>query len=310
MSTSTFSPAVSTVMNLTTGDPCLSQDHQIFTLPSGASAHKWLCDSPRAILVLQHGFGEYAERYVWSHCELIPKLNARRFEVWALDLWGHGRSPGARGVVNVQQAVDDHLQIRYQAATRGLPVFLFGHSLGGLIAAASVLKGSSSGNDGVILSSPALPATMPALGEYAVGLLARLMPAVRIPRPKSPLEELCGDAEQLRLANEDKSMHKGQISFLVAATALREAKLIWTRLGQWTEPTLVVHGTSDSWTQFQQSEQLVKNIASTDKTLHLVEGGYHELLNDGDHEHTLQLILGWLESQVDLVSTSGKYVPR
>ena len=298
----THSREIPTAMQLTTDDSCppRPETHERFALPSGASAQRWLCDSPRAILVLQHGFGEYAERYIWSHCQLIPKLNAARFEVWALDLWGHGTSPGDRGMVNVQLAVEDHVQMRHQAAARGLPVFLFGHSLGGLVTAASALTDSSSGNDGIILSSPALPSTMTAPGEYAVRLLAHLVPGARIPLPKSPLEELCHDAEQVRLANEDQTMYKGQISFLVAATALREARRIWTSLGQWTKPTLVVHGTSDSWTQSRQSEHLVQGIVSADKTLHLVEEGYHELLNDKNCEDTLQVILGWLESRVEV----------
>ena len=278
-------------------DSCPPQNHQHFTLPSGATAHKWLCDSPRAILVLQHGFGEYAERYVWSHSQIIPKLNAKGFEVWALDLWGHGTSPGDRGMVNVQLAVEDHLQVRHQAAARGLPVFLFGHSLGGLITAASALRESLSRYNGVILSSPALPATISAPGEFAVGLLVRLVPAVRIPLPKAPFKELCHDSAQLRLSKEDRVMHRDQISFLLAATALREAKRMWIGLAQWTKPTLVVHGTDDSWTQYRQSRRFVQEIASADKTLHLVEGGYHELLNEENND-TIQLIHDWLESRM------------
>ncbi|CVK94630.1 uncharacterized protein FMAN_03652 [Fusarium mangiferae] len=148
-------------------------NHIHFDLPSGVFVHRWLCDSSRAIVILQHGFAEYAERYVWSHAKLIPVLNAQGFEVWAMDLWGHGRSPGNRGVVDVQKAVDDHIQIRHRAATLGLHVFLFGHSLGGLITAASAARDASPPNDGVVLSSPALPAAMIAPGERALGLLAR-----------------------------------------------------------------------------------------------------------------------------------------
>lgn len=274
-----------------------SLDHERLVLASGAVVHIWLCHSPRAILILQHGFAEYAERYLWAHSELISKLNVCGFEVWSMDLMGHGRSPGKRGIVDVQLAVDDHLRMRDQAATRKLPIFLFGHSLGGLITAASATRDSSM-LDGVILSSPALPVMMVAPGERIVGLLARHMPTVRIPLPKSPMDELCQDSEQVRLAREDQSIYKGQISFLLAATSLREVKQIWARMGQWTNPTMVVHGTRDSWTKFEQSETFVLNIASKDKTLHLVEGGYHELLNDRNHEHTLDLMLEWLETRV------------
>jgi len=95
-------------------------------------------------------------------------------------------------------------------------------------------------------------------------------------------------------------MYKGQISLRLAATALREAKILWAGLDQWTKPTLVVHGTADSWTDHRQSERLVEGIASTDKTLHLAEGGYHELLNDTEenNERMLHIIVSWLESRV------------
>ncbi|KAK1722955.1 Alpha/Beta hydrolase protein [Colletotrichum acutatum] len=272
--------------------------HPTFTLPSGSIVHTWLCDSPRAIIVLQHGFGEYAERYVKSHAELIPTLNINGFEVWAMDLWGHGRSPGTRGMVNVRLAVKDHLQVRLRAAEKGFRVFLMGHSLGGLITAVSVAKNSSSASDGVILCSPALPATMMALGEHAISLVARLAPTIRIPIPKSPLEELSHDTHCVRQASQDSSMYKGQISFLVAATALHEARQMWPILRHWTKPTLIMHGTSDSYTKHEQSEHFVREIASEDKTLHLIKEGYHELLNDADYESTLQTVLGWLESQL------------
>ncbi|RSM17462.1 hypothetical protein CDV31_003711 [Fusarium ambrosium] len=274
--------------------------HHQFVLSSGASAHKWQCDSssPRAILILQHGFGEYAERYVISHSQFIPKLNAARFEVWALDLWGHGTSPGDRGIVDVEMAVKDHLEMRRRADARGLPVFLFGRSLGGLITAASVAENSSYHTNGVILSSPALTEGLPLPAEYLVHLLAYFMPTTQIPTPKASAEDLCGDPEQARLTAEDESKYKGQISFLVASSALQVARRLWARCGQWTQSTLVIHGTSDSHAQFRLSERLVRDIASTDKTLHPVEGGYHELLNEEDPKEIVNLLFDWLESHM------------
>lgn len=159
-------------MDPKTSESFSAQNRRQFVLSSGASAHKWQCDSPRAILTLQHGFGEYAERYVVSHSQLIPKLNSARFEVQAPDLWGHGTSPGDRSIVDVEMAVKDHLQMRSRAHSRGLPVFFFGHSLGGLIIAASVAENSLHHTNGVILSSPALTEGLPLPVEYLVHLLA------------------------------------------------------------------------------------------------------------------------------------------
>ncbi|KAF4460431.1 acylglycerol lipase [Fusarium albosuccineum] len=252
--------------------PSLPHDHQFFNLSPGVVAHKWQCESPSAIVILQHGFGEYAERFVRSYSGLIPNLNRKGFEVWALDLRGHGRSPGERGSVDVELAVQDCLELRQQALMRKLPVFLFGHSLGGFITAASTVK-NPDGIAGVILSSPALPDTMSLPGELAIGLLARMMPSVQIPKPRSPLEWRYRDTEQVRA--------------------------MWARLDEWDAPILVIHGTGDVSADFRQSERFVQQIKAEDKTLHLVEGGYHELLNDEKAKETLDIIIDWLQKRVE-----------
>ncbi|KAJ0425449.1 Alpha/Beta hydrolase protein [Aspergillus carlsbadensis] len=171
--------------------------HTTLSLPSGTIAHHWKPpgpSSPRAILILQHGFGEYAERYATSHSQFIPRLLENNIEVWALDLQGHGQSPGIRGVVDVHGAVKDHAWlVGFIASGAGEstetteaapsvdesrikpltpPILLFGHSLGGLVTAGSataLLTASQSTNNrnpipfptpritGLILTGPILP---------------------------------------------------------------------------------------------------------------------------------------------------------
>ncbi|KAL3451857.1 Alpha/Beta hydrolase protein [Aspergillus insuetus] len=184
-------------------------------LPSGTIAHSWKPSGPsppRAILVLQHGFGEYAERYATSHSKLIPRLTELGIEVWALDLQGHGLSPGARGVVDIHAAVRDHVWlVVFVAASAGTsmettvaagstangpeskistpPILLFGHSLGGLVTAGSataLLTASQKPNNyptpfptprikGVILTSPVLPFPNPNIVQPLIFTLASLL---------------------------------------------------------------------------------------------------------------------------------------
>src|SRR5262245_24737188 len=117
----------------------------------GLRGYKWPAPEPRASLLLTHGFAEYAERYVAHYHGLVPRLNALGFDVYAFDLRGHGRSPGARGVADIKQAVADHHAARRALSNQGKPLFLFGHSLGGLITAASVAE-DQGGVTGVVLS--------------------------------------------------------------------------------------------------------------------------------------------------------------
>jgi alpha-beta hydrolase superfamily lysophospholipase len=77
-------------------------------------------------------------------------------------------------------------------------------------------------------------------------------------------------------------------------TALRVAHDSWDLYPSWRLPTLLLHGTADTVTDPAGSRAFYDTIASKDKTLHLVEGGYHELLNDTGRDETLQVLLNWL----------------
>jgi acylglycerol lipase len=277
--------------------PGPSETYDRFTIaPEDVVVHKWFCDArtpARAIFVLQHGFGEYAERYLTSHYALIPKLQAEGFEVWALDFYGHGRSPGDRGMVDVTMAMQHHLEVRKRAAECGLPIFLFGHSLGGLVTAGSVAS-SPDGIAGVVLSSAALPAPMSRLGQGTLRLVASIVPTAQVPLSWPPLEELCHDQEQVRILMEDPMKHKKKISFSVAATAVHVSDLVWKAVGSWTAPTLAIHGTADSRAEYRQCQDLIEQIASQDKELFAVDGGYHELFNALEPKETFRHVVDWL----------------
>ncbi len=274
-----------------------------FALSSGVVVHNWRCESPRATIILQHGFREYAERYVSSYSQLVPALNAKGCQVWAMDLWGHGSSPGNRAMVHVEKAVQDHIELRRRAVAQALPLFVMGHSLGGLITAAST---ACDGSDlqGTVLFSPALPQPMAALAEGAIGFIASITPAMHVPTPARPPEMLSHDPTLVSQAESDPMILKTKVPFLLAATALRASRAMWARLSEWRVPTLVLHGTEDVHADWTVSKRLVDNIASTDKTLHLVDGGYHELLNDQGADEVLQLVLAWIEERA-LVGAYG-----
>ena len=85
---------------------------------------------------------------------------------------------------------------------------------------------------------------------------------------------------------------------LVAGTGGNIAHDNWNLYPDWKVPVLLMHGTADTWTDPRGSQRLFEAVASEDKTLHLVEGGYHELLNDTGRDETLQLLLTWLERRL------------
>lgn len=276
-------------------------EHSVHVLESGAVVHHWRRGHRTAAVVLQHGFGEYAERYVEQHARLVPRLLDEGFEVWALDLWGHGRSPGRRAVTSVRLAVLDHLEARRLAGATGRPVALLGHSLGGLVTAASAAR-DTDGVAGVVLLAPALQRPEPAAVRRALGAAAAVAPWVPIPRRRRPVTELSRLVEVGERAAADPAMHDGQVPVLLAATTLDEAASLWSALPEWHAPTLVLHGTEDTYTDPAASRDFIERVAGPDARLHLVDGGYHELLNDEEGDASLALVLDWLHDHVKVRS--------
>lgn len=273
-------------------------EHDTSNLQSGVVLHTWRVNPLRAIIILQHGYGEHAERYVDGHCALIQQLGKHGLEVRAFDMWGHGRSPGVRGSVDVERAIRDHLELRREAKRENVPLFLLGHSLGAIVTAGSIVADPSL-VDGVILTSPPFPGPVPTLVRWVLGAGATIVPDWSLPMPRSPPSALSRQPELLQPAEADPLMVKRQMPFVLAASALRTAQAINQGLKDWHVPTLVMHGTADKSADPKGSEDFVKGIDSKDKMLRLVDSGLHELLNDSDREDSLQQILVWLDAHME-----------
>ncbi|MDP3459205.1 MAG: lysophospholipase [Hyphomonas sp.] len=262
----------------------------------GRAGYVWRSHSPKAKLLLAHGYGEYAERYVEHYHRLIPHLVALGLDVYAFDLQGHGRSDGARGVADMHRAVADHIAARTALTTDEAPVFLFGHSLGGLVTAASVAK-SPGGVAGVVLSAPALLVEIGGALKAVAGLVSLVAPGARLTPPIAP-ESLSRIPEEVEAYTADPMICLKPPSARLGATAIAVSEDGWRRYEDWRAPVLLVHGAKDAATPARGSERFFGMIRSTDKTLEVFPEGYHELLNDLDRDAARTLILGWLEARL------------
>ncbi|MPY65995.1 alpha/beta hydrolase [Deinococcus sp. SDU3-2] len=258
--------------------------------------YHWPAPTPRAAVLLTHGLGEYAGRYVERYNRLIPRLQEAGFSVYASDLRGHGASPGRRAVVDARALVEDHLLAREVLRGQPLPIYAFGHSLGGLITAASVAR-DPRGLSGVILSSPALLVgeDEPRWLKAAAPLLARVAPGAATTVLDSA--GLSRVAEEVEAYRADPQVYQGKVPALTAASMLRLSGELWAHYDRWTLPTLVLHGDADRITDVRGTRRFMEAIPAQDKTLHLVEGGHHELLNDEGRDEALAWILGWLRER-------------
>lgn len=256
--------------------------------------YHWQAAQPKGAVLLLHGYAEYAERYVQHYARLIPSLNAAGYDVYAYDQRGHGRSPGTRAVVDAHQLVEDHLAARQALYDLPLPLFAFGHSLGGLVTAASALR-DPRGLRGVILSSPAL-----LVGEHEPALLKKLSPLLGRLFPRLPVTDLDEDAlsrvpAELAAHHADTRIYHGKVPALTAATMLGLSESLWP-VTSWRLPTLLLHGENDKLADIRGSERFARQVG-TSVTFHRYAGGYHELLNDHDAPQVRQALLSWLEAQ-------------
>jgi len=137
---------------------------------------RWSVENPRAAVIIVHGIGEHSGRY--HHVGAY--LAERGLDVAAFDNRGFGQSGGPRAHIdNFDLFLDDIEDGLAERARLGVPVVLFGHSLGGLMAA-TYLVSDRRQPDLAVLSSPALGAEVPRWQRVAAPVLGRLAPKVFI----------------------------------------------------------------------------------------------------------------------------------
>jgi alpha-beta hydrolase superfamily lysophospholipase len=258
-------------------------------LPAGPAA-------VRAVTLLVHGYGEHQGRYA----RLIAALPARGFAVYTLDHRGHGRSAGRRATVDrFDDFVDDlHLLAeRARAAHPGTPVYVFGHSMGGLIALRYALRYQDE-LGGLALSAPALRfgEDTPAVLRALAGVLARLAPAIPVARPGARGESLLSRDPQVQAAfDADPLNYRGPVQARMADQLLRAARDARARLAALRLPLLVMQGDRDRYVVPAGAAELYERAASADKTIKWWPGCRHELLNEPEGPEVLAFLLDWLE---------------
>jgi acylglycerol lipase len=269
--------------------------HRDWDIGTGVAGYEWPANNARAVLLLQHGYAEYAERYVHDYSALIPHLQKKRISVFAIDVRGHGQSPGQPGVTDLREAVHDHIAARRVLASFSLPIILLGHSMGGLITAASVLEHPGD-IAGVILSSPGFAKSRLAT-RLLVNFLAKLNPQMGLVKPEPP-EGLSRNPDQVRRFASDDRIYRGKVSAILASSGLKVAHRVRKRSKEWAANTLIIHGTADRFCDYALSVEFAQAKRSNDCTLEIVEGGFHELLNDICATDTLRTLTEWIENNV------------
>ncbi|HEX6887692.1 MAG TPA: alpha/beta hydrolase [Candidatus Nanopelagicales bacterium] len=267
-----------------------------FTLesPDGTGLHAtWSApESPKATIVLVHGLGEHSGR----HAHVAARLNEAGYAVEQFDLRGHGRSPGARGDTRFAPTMDDIEAALDDAETRvpGVPRFIYGHSLGGLLTLTYVLRRRPQ-LDGVVCSSAGLrsPVLEQRLKMTAAKLLGSVLPSVPIP---TGLDDngLSRDPEVVQAYRADPLVHdKGSLALgkdgaVGADWALANAE-------RFDLPLLMFHGSADPITYARGTQEFASKVRG-DVTVRIYDGLYHECHNEPEQAQVLDDVVAWLDA--------------
>ena len=247
---------------------------------------------PRAFILLVHGLGEHAGRYAgWAE-----RFNERGVTLRAFDLPGHGRTEGRWGVVPSPEKVYDTIDTllgEIGSQFPELPLFLYGHSLGGGIVLNYLIRRKPDVT-GAIVTSPwvILKESPPALKLLLAKLAGRLMPGMTQP---SGLKTgyLSHDQEVVTAYEHDPLVH-GLISAGLYSWISDAAEETLSRAGEISVPLLLAHGRNDMITSSSGSVRVAG--AAPGATLKLWDEGYHGLHNDLLKEEHFDFITEWMDT--------------
>ena len=250
----------------------------------------------RAVVCLSHGLGEHGGRYVHV-AELMAEAG---IAVIAFDHHGHGLSSGKRGhISSMEAATKDTALVIEDAGTKyeNLPIFLYGHSMGGNIALNCALR-LKPDIQGLILSSPWLRLAFkpPAIKDFAAELLASAVPSLQ-QQNGLDLADLFRPGYDKAFPFEEPLCHS-KITVKTYLEVKKSGEWALQHASELQAPLYIFHGTSDRVTSHEASKLLLEKVGPRG-TWRSWEGGYHELHNDLSGDRVIAEAIEWMNRQLE-----------
>jgi acylglycerol lipase len=250
--------------------------------------------TPRGVVTIIPGFNSHSGHYVWVADQFV----ASGLAVYAVDLRGRGHSNGERFYVeSFADYVSDAATLVALAKLRepGLPVYLLGHSAGGVVACVYTLEHQTE-LAGLICESFAHEVPAPEFVLAVFKGLSDIAPHAHILHLKN--EDFSRDPKVVQAMNADTLIaHETQptrtLAEMVRADERLKKEFPLIRL-----PVLILHGTSDKATRPSGSQRFFDMAGSPDKTLKFYKGHFHDLLNDVDKEVVIADIKAWIDERL------------
>ena len=250
----------------------------------------------KAVILLAHGLSEHSGRYGY----LIDSLVPLGYAVYSWDHLGHGRSDGPRKYIDAFTDFTDVMsqyvaQIKEQHPES--PVFLLGHSMGGLISV-NYLLDHQHDFSGLILSAPAIKPAGGVSPITKIGgkILSALVPTFGFKSING--KDVCREPEVLESIVNDPLFGHGKITIRLLAEILNGMERVEAEAESITLPIIILQGTEDRIVDPAGAEFLYELVSSEDKTLKVYDGFYHELFNDPEKALVFADVKEWLEAQL------------
>lgn len=271
------------------------EDHFSGTAGGRLYWQAWLPETdPSGVVVIAHGLAEHSGRYA----HIAERLAADGYATYAVDHRGHGRSDGNRSNINrVSDVVADLDTMIAEAAGRhpDRPVFLLGHSMGGLIALQYATTDPSR-LAGLVLSAPLVQTSLGSKMERAgAKVLSAVLPNLGVQALDSSM--VSRDPEVVRDYDTDPLNYRGKIPARTSAELLATMDGFPARIPELRLPLLILQGTEDKLVEPEGAAYLAEHAGSEDLTYQRYQGLYHEVMNEPEQETVLADLVGWLKER-------------
>lgn len=260
---------------------------------SGFVCRRWCGDTaPRYVLAIIHGLGEHAQRYA----HVAEYFVQRGAIALAMEQRGHGRTGGPLPHFDVLLQdiglLEDYLRKSYP----GVPLFLYGQSLGGSIVANYVLRYSHQ-FAGAISMSPLFRTTFPppAWKLTAARLLGKWWPNFTLSTAIRP-EQLSRDPQAVQAYVNDSMVHQ-RVSAALGLSMLEAGQWALAHAGELATPLLLMHGTLDRITSHDASVEFASRSNSR-CTWVSWPGLYHDMHCEPEKEQVLGRVAQFIDQQI------------
>ena len=250
----------------------------------------------RGVVLIVHGLGEHA----WRYDHVAQRLNSWGFAVRGYDQYGHGESMGLRGALpSPDRLLADLAEVMDESRARmnvGTPLIVFGHSMGGLVAARLVSLAARP-VQALIMSSPALDAGLSMFQKLLLAVVPWFAPDLRVRNGLDP-SFISHDPGIVSAYKSDPLVHD-RISAQLAVFIARNGPATIAAAPAWTVPTLLLYAGADKLVKPAGSRAFAQRAPKDVVSAHCFEKLYHEIFNElaADREYVFDELKRWLDAR-------------